>query len=287
MTTLGLASRGPANGPALTFGDARSRYMDKFALSPTLQALHPPCRRFNSATISTLQADHPKGSHASFADLSTMVKFAYFPGMDATAWFKKVCQETRHEDRNPFVERFTVVPVPRKRSSKVRRSINKSLFHAFPRLPAEIRAQIWAIALEDRIYRPDMYGRVIPPLNMVKVSQFRGEIHVYTRRGYPTLFLVNREARYEAARADGGKWYPLGVGAIEIYANPKKENITVCDTYEGSRSSPLHQIANRVGTSWASSTYDPVKEAEREWDDEMYDRWLEDTDSDLEEGWWR
>jgi len=216
-----------------------------------------------------------------------MVKIAYVPGMDATAWLKKVCQETRHEDRNPFLERFTVVPVPRKRSSKVRKSINKSLFHAFPRLPAEIRAQIWAIALEDRIYRPDRYARVKPRLNGIFISQIRHKLCVRTRRRYPALFFVNREARYEAVKVDGGDWYPLGVGAVEIYANPKKECITVCDTYEGSRSSPLHQIAKRGSTSFASSTYDPVKEAQRLWDDMMYDRWLEDSDSDLEEGWWR
>ena len=216
-----------------------------------------------------------------------MVTLADYKTMDATAWFKKWCQEARHEDPNPFLERFTVVPIPRKRSSKVRRSINKSLFHAFPRLPAEIRAQIWAIALEDRIYRPDKHARVKPHPNTVFISQVGQKLRVRTRRRYPALFFVNREARYEAAKVDGGDWYSLGVGAVEIYANPKKEQITVCDTYEGSRSSPLHQIANRVGTSWASSTYDPVKEAEREWDEMMYEFSLEYPDSDLEEGWWR
>jgi len=201
-----------------------------------------------------------------------MVTVADYSTMDGAAWFKKMCQERRSEDPNPFLERFTVVPVPRKRSSKARRSINKSLFHAFPRLPVELRAKIWTIALEDRIYRPDMYGRIIPHINMVKVSQFRGEIHVHTRRGYPTLFLVNREARYEAARADGGKWYPLGVGAIEIYANPKKESVYICDTYTGPRSSSYHQIAQRHNTNM---------KLDDSWMDDP-SRWLEDSDSELE-----
>ncbi|KAI4620753.1 uncharacterized protein J4E87_007081 [Alternaria ethzedia] len=165
--------------------------------------------------------------------------------MDARAWYKKMYQEARDEDPNPFLERFNAVPVPKKRSSKARRSINKSIFHPFPRLPAEIRANIWAIALEDRIYRPEKHHRVIPPLNTVFVSQFGTKVWVKTSRRYPALFFVNREARYEAARADGGKWYPLGTSAIEIYANPKKEFVFICDFYTGPRHTSFHQIAQR------------------------------------------
>jgi hypothetical protein len=46
-----------------------------------------------------------------------------------------------------------------------------------------------------------------------------------TRRHYPTLFFVNCESRAEAAKIDGGKWYPLGMKNTNVYANVEKDVI--------------------------------------------------------------
>lgn len=194
---------------------------------------------------------------------------------------------------DPFLERFTVVPTPTKRSSKVRKSLKKSLFHPFPRLPAELRARIWAIALQDRIHRPErsslwiIWECVPSPVNTVFIRQVQDNIHVKTRRGYPTLFFVSREARYEAAKVDGGTWHSLGVGAIEMHVNSKKEHISVCNTYQGSRSSALHQISHRHGTREASYTYDKSEQDALKYETMMSDAWLADLNTGLEYGWWR
>jgi len=51
------------------------------------------------------------------------------------------------------------------------------------------------------------------------------QLSITSTRGYPTLFAINCEARYEAAKVDGGAWYGLGVDALEAYVNPDKERV--------------------------------------------------------------
>jgi phosphoribosyl 1,2-cyclic phosphodiesterase len=43
------------------------------------------------------------------------------------------------------------------------------------------------------------------------------------------LFFVNHEARYEAARIDGGAWYSLGVGEVKLYVNFEKDIVYLYD----------------------------------------------------------
>ena len=139
-------------------------------------------------------------------------------------------------------------PTKAKRTTKAK-TARRSKPHPFSRLPAEIRAKIWAIALHDQTstvptnpsYR--LYLHLSDTANVVAIHQVGSSIRVKTNRGYPTLFFVNREARYEAAKLDGGEWYPLGVGAVEVYANFNKERIYVLDSYKGPRSSVLLQKA--------------------------------------------
>jgi len=103
-------------------------------------------------------------------------------------------------------------------------------FHLFSRLPAELRARTWAIALHDQIEH--LGSAYIDLENQVNVHEEKGKIIVNAFRGYPSLFYVNREARYEAAKIDGGAWYPLTAGVM-IYANLDKEEVFVFSCYKG------------------------------------------------------
>jgi len=111
-------------------------------------------------------------------------------------------------------------------------------FHPFSRLPAELRARVWAIAVHDQI--EDLGIAHIDLENQVNIHEEKGKIIAYTFRGYPSLFFVNREARYEAAKIDGGTWYPLTAG-VEIYANLDKEEVFVFSCYQG----PVLELAIR------------------------------------------
>jgi len=110
-------------------------------------------------------------------------------------------------------------------------------FHPFPRLPAEIRFKIWAIALQDQYEeRPspeDLFWTFNSLENNVTLFRNHGGFYVITSRGYPTHFFVNREARAEAARCDGGVWLPLGDGAVEVYINFDKEDVRLHDSRTG------------------------------------------------------
>jgi len=68
--------------------------------------------------------------------------------------------------------------------------------------------------------------------NKTHVHEEKGTIIAHAIRGYPTLFFVNREARYEAAKNDGGTWYELKPN-VEIYANFDKEEVFVFSCYQG------------------------------------------------------
>jgi hypothetical protein len=111
---------------------------------------------------------------------------------------------------------------------------NQPTFHPFPRLPAELRARIWAIALCDQTKHIGL--DYIP--YAVEVHGAKGTITVRTERGYPSLFYVNREARYEAAKVDGGAWYTIDSG-VEIYASLDKEEFVFFSCYKGPRDSRI------------------------------------------------
>jgi hypothetical protein len=117
------------------------------------------------------------------------------------------------------------------------------VFHSFSRLPAELRARIWAIAVDDQKEQvPDHVWIGGFHVNAIEVHEHdkmngigvRGKhLSVVTTRGYPTLFSVSREARYEAAKVDGGAWYGLGIDAPEVYVNLDKERVyfaTCCNS---------------------------------------------------------
>ncbi|KAH8623037.1 hypothetical protein IG631_22193 [Alternaria alternata] len=97
--------------------------------------------------------------------------------------------------------------------------------------PPELRAKIWAIALEDqKELVPDDWSVDTDFGNTVTIHEHEemdGEKHssILSTRGYPTLFAVNRKARYEAAKVDGGAWYTLGTEAPEVYVTLDKERV--------------------------------------------------------------
>jgi len=105
-------------------------------------------------------------------------------------------------------------------------------FHLFPSLPAELRARVWAIALHNQIEYVDDLDFDRP--NEVRIHEEKGKIIVNTFRGYPPLFFVNREARYEAAKVDGGTWHSLA--GVKIYANLAKEDIKFFTCYRSGKS---------------------------------------------------
>jgi hypothetical protein len=121
----------------------------------------------------------------------------------------------------------------RKRAAnKEKRAPRGRNFNAFSHLPAEIRAKVWAIALQDQIVRQWRSDTDPLPRHTIDIHQYKDQegierVNMMLTRGYPSLFFVNREARYEAARVDGGAWYPLGVGATEVYANFDKEDVYI------------------------------------------------------------
>lgn len=107
-------------------------------------------------------------------------------------------------------------------------------FNKFAHLPAELRAKVWAIALYNQIEHVEQSPPSLfhPHFNRIHIHQHKNKegnkkISIRSTRGHPSLFFVNREARYEAAKVDGGAWYPLGVGTTEVYANFKKEHVFV------------------------------------------------------------
>ncbi|KAI4638251.1 hypothetical protein J4E93_010250 [Alternaria ventricosa] len=140
-------------------------------------------------------------------------------------------------------QRFNPILIDAKLSTEAKELHLKPTFHPFPRLPAEIRVKIWAIALQDqykdRLFRQDLYWT--PGLVENNVTLFRSQdgFYVNTSRGYPTHFFVNREARSEAARCDGGAWLPLGDGAVKVYINFGKEDVRLHDSRTGALNDSL------------------------------------------------
>ena len=66
---------------------------------------------------------------------------------------------------------------------------------------------------------------------------------MWADRSYPTLFWVNREARAEAARLDGGTWYETRIEGLRIYANLDTDDVMVTNCCLGHKDSYfLHDV---------------------------------------------
>ena len=99
-----------------------------------------------------------------------------------------------------------------------------STFFRFAELPAELRREIWRYAHDNEHPPPTDHGRTV---ELYHYDRKASKIRVSLSMPYPSLFAVNREARYEAAKLGGGEWvvprasYMSGDNAkpFEIYFN--------------------------------------------------------------------
>jgi hypothetical protein len=120
-------------------------------------------------------------------------------------------------------------------------------FHPFPRLPIELRLQIWALAIPCDYLEPP--PTLLAPLAILKHEKDRGSMHlVRLHRASPILFAVNREARSETARVNDEERYPLELcngsgdtGGPCIYVNSRKEK--GCVQYS---CPPRHKVGARI-----------------------------------------
>lgn len=113
-----------------------------------------------------------------------------------------------------------------------------SSFPHFHELPAELRAYIWEYAFhneyenceKDRIIELHTYRPCIP------------NISATVSRRYPTLFYINREARSESAKLDGGEWIQIWVPVcedevlyyreeFEVYINFSRDTVFLSHRY--------------------------------------------------------
>ena len=234
MTTLGLASRGSTNALAFTFGDGQSRYTINFALSPTLQTSHLHRRCLERATKTTLQADWLHCLQAHFDQHLSAATIAY-EHRDTHQYQNQIMSGPKVYTAG-YTDRFTRIPRNKEPSTEAEQAHQGPTFHLFPRLPAEIRLKVWAVALQDQYDECPCYEDLMwmgSTDNTVTIFWVDNHVYVKTDRGYPTLFFVNREARSEAARLDGGAWLPLGAGATELakfYINFDKEDVYLHDS---------------------------------------------------------
>jgi hypothetical protein len=88
-------------------------------------------------------------------------------------------------------------------------------FHPFFRLPAELRLHIWACALPVTFAARDIHSQPIRSMTLVEID---GDHYIHD--SLPVIFFINSEARQEAARMDGGAWYPPN-GASDTYRGPR------------------------------------------------------------------
>ncbi|KAI4706500.1 hypothetical protein J4E89_008918 [Alternaria sp. Ai002NY15] len=142
-----------------------------------------------------------------------------------------------------WMQRFTSIPIDPKLSIEAKELRLKPTFHPFSRLPAEIRVNIWAIALQDQYEERPRKDSLVWIFDCIEnnVTLFRSQdgFYVNTSRGYPTHFFVNREARSEAARCDGGAWLPFDDGAVKVYINFDKEDVRLHDSRAGALNDSL------------------------------------------------
>ena len=99
-------------------------------------------------------------------------------------------------------------------------------FHQFQELPAELRSGIWDFALQnEKVTLDTKKGRAI---QLLKYDPTAGTIAVATSTPYPILFVVNREARYEAAKLDGCKWITIHACYHRTYGPVSYDTFKVC-----------------------------------------------------------
>jgi hypothetical protein len=137
-----------------------------------------------------------------------------------------------------------------------RRRTMATTFHAFEKLPAELRASIWDYTLQDEKAKLDTQsGRTIQLLNY---DPDAGIIAVATSTSYPMLFAVDREARYEAAKLDGCEWITIharyrGYDQVSAY-----DSFKVCVNFSKDLIYiPATFLKLQQRNAWVSETHTP------------------------------
>ncbi|KAF2128973.1 hypothetical protein P153DRAFT_357454 [Dothidotthia symphoricarpi CBS 119687] len=101
-----------------------------------------------------------------------------------------------------------------------------STFHDFSRLSAELRASVWKYALDCETHSDEpLPGRAIEFLDY---DPSAGTIAVSISSPYPVLFAVNREARYESAKIQGGEWVPVHVNHASYTGTSRDNGFDIC-----------------------------------------------------------
>jgi hypothetical protein len=111
--------------------------------------------------------------------------------------------------------------------------------HRFAELPAELRVRVWALAheKEQSAFQNRDCGRII---ELRHYNQDRPTVCITISKRYPKLFSVNREARYEVGKLEGGEWIapPIvkhgrrgDVKLFEIYFNFKDDTFFVAERF--------------------------------------------------------
>jgi hypothetical protein len=88
-------------------------------------------------------------------------------------------------------------------------------FHPFPRLPAELHAHVWVLALTNS------YAVLKSPNRIIEFRDYSTELEevaLNISSSYAAVFHVNHEARYKAAKLDGGEW----VTVCRVLKTPEK-----------------------------------------------------------------
>jgi hypothetical protein len=98
--------------------------------------------------------------------------------------------------------------------STLTRKPKDRIFHLFPQLPAELRLQIWTFALQEDT-------ELVQSRN-ITIYKFTNTFKIRLSRRYHTLFAVNQESRFEAAKVLGGEWVVLAKSTcktLQVYIN--------------------------------------------------------------------
>ena len=101
----------------------------------------------------------------------------------------------------------------------------RAMFHSFPALPAELRARIWTEALQEE------YSDLMGCSRFIEIHTYNPDLEEFSltiSRRYPSLFHVTREARYEAAKADGGEWITLNGRYCSKRTTSTRPGVEIC-----------------------------------------------------------
>jgi hypothetical protein len=99
-------------------------------------------------------------------------------------------------------------------------------FYQFRELPAELRVEIWDIVLQNEKTTLDTQKGHATQLS--KYDPTAGTIAIATLTRYPVLFEVTREARYDAAKLDGCKWFTIYSPYHGTYGPVSYDTFEVC-----------------------------------------------------------